>query len=320
MVLRKPVDIGATMAASTLLDQDPHRSAQPESDCQLLKFALQDGIDLIVWKGHFEHPTVFDIHDDIHRISFSCALSGSSQSRFDDGAADIPHLLRKGEGSISFNPGRRGTFTQAGSFESLIVMVRPDVFSAWAEEPETASLRGGIEAGRYQGHCTCSAELCATAQTVSRTLCAMHACPGGGTERPPLWLLGQSLVMISLILEAHDGPTYRPSKISWQDQQRLLRARDRLLDDLSRAPTLPELAREADLSMLKLKRGFRQLFNNSVYGLFQQERMHEARRRLGMDIPVLTIAADLGYTNASHFAAAFKKQFGVNPSAIRRRR
>jgi len=70
--------------------------------------------------------------------------------------------------------------------------------------------------------------------------------------------------MVSLILEAHSGPRHHPSEISWRDQQRLLCARDHLLDDLSRAPMLPELAREADLSMLKLKRGFRQLFNNSL--------------------------------------------------------
>lgn len=319
MVLREPAGIRATIAASTLLDQGLHRPAQPASDCQLLKLALQDGIDLVVWKGRFEHPVELDIRDDTHLISFSCTLSGSSQSRFDDSAADLPHLLREGAASISFNPGRRGTFTQAGSFENIIVMVRPDVFATWEQELETAPRRG-IEAGRYLGHCTCNAELRATAQTLSRKLCAMHACPGSGSERSPLWLLGQSLVMVSLILEAHSGPAQRPCEISWQDQQRLLRARDRLLDDLSHAPTLPELARDADLSMLKLKRGFRQLFNNSVYGLFQQERMHEARRRLDMDTPVLTVAADLGYTNASHFTAAFKKQFGVNPSAIKRRR
>ncbi|MGE8358083.1 MAG: helix-turn-helix domain-containing protein, partial [Microvirgula sp.] len=64
----------------------------------------------------------------------------------------------------------------------------------------------------------------------------------------------------------------------------------------------------------------RLLFNNSVYGLFQQERMHEARRRLSArNIPVMTVASDLGYTNASHFAAAFQKQFGVNPSTLKRR-
>jgi AraC family transcriptional regulator len=72
---------------------------------------------------------------------------------------------------------------------------------------------------------------------------------------------------------------------------------------------------------VKLKRGFRLLFNESVYGLFQRERMHEARRRLSEGhTPVTVVAADLGYANASHFAAAFQKQFGVPPSAFKRRR
>jgi len=197
-------------------------------------------------------------------------------------------------------------------------MMRPDVFAAWTGEPQ-AALRRGMQAGCYLTQCASNAELLATAQTLSRALCAMHACRSDGARQaPPLWLLGQSLVMVSLILEAHSESTYRPYEISWSDQQRLRRARDRLLSDLSRAPTVVELAREANLSVLKLKRGFRRLFNHSVYGLFQQERMHEARRHLRLDTPVLTVAADLGYTNASHFSAAFKKQFGVNPSAIKR--
>lgn len=33
---------------------------------------------------------------------------------------------------------------------------------------------------------------------------------------------------------------------------------------------------------------------------------------------VMTVAADLGYANASHFSAAFQKQFGVTPSTFKR--
>jgi AraC family transcriptional regulator len=45
--------------------------------------------------------------------------------------------------------------------------------------------------------------------------------------------------------------------------------------------------------VLKIKRGFRVLFNNSVYGLFQAERMQEARRRLANgNTSVMTVAAD----------------------------
>jgi len=34
------------------------------------------------------------------------------------------------------------------------------------------------------------------------------------------------------------------------------------------------------------------------------------------DATVMQVAARLGYTNASHFAAAFKRQFGVNPGEV----
>nr|WP_317451475.1 helix-turn-helix domain-containing protein [Pseudomonas azotoformans] len=34
--------------------------------------------------------------------------------------------------------------------------------------------------------------------------------------------------------------------------------------------------------------------------------------------PVIRIASDLGYANASHFATAFRKQFGINPSTLKK--
>lgn len=114
---------------------------------------------------------------------------------------------------------------------------------------------------------------------------------------------------------------HRPQQdtLSLADRHKLLRAKDLLLADLSQAPTIAMLSRETGLSVLKLKRGFRQLFNNSIYGLFQAERMHEARRRLfATGAPVMVVATDLGYANASHFSAAFQKQFGVTPSAFKR--
>jgi len=35
------------------------------------------------------------------------------------------------------------------------------------------------------------------------------------------------------------------------------------------------------------------------------------------DESVMRIASDLGYANASHFATAFRKQFGINPSILK---
>ncbi len=60
-------------------------------------------------------------------------------------------------------------------------------------------------------------------------------------------------------------------------------------------------------------------YGRSIYDCFQHERMQQARTELLRGrLSVAHVAADLGYSNPSHFSAAFRKQFGVNPSALRR--
>jgi AraC family transcriptional regulator len=140
----------------------------------------------------------------------------------------------------------------------------------------------------------------------------------GGAARPvhPLWLQAKSLEFVSLFLDDRADPA---AAIPAGERRRLLAARDRLLADLADPPTIAQLARECGLNVLKLKRGFKQLFGLGVHGLFQRERMHEAHRRLREgENGVGSIAAELGYANASHFAAAFRKEFGIAPAAVKR--
>lgn len=305
---------------SALLAGQPVGHAAPDAGCRLLRIALQDGVDVLVWKGELRQAMTVNVHDDWDRIHFSCALQGSSSYSFNGGCGELEHALAEGGGCINYNPGCRGRASHAATFESVTVSVRPDLFASWAPELER-SLKQELGSGRCYAPCGHNAEMRATAQGLSRALHVMELGTDDGARRSPLWLMGQSLTLVGLALEGHAAMQRQcPADLSLVDRQRLLRARDRLLGDLSQAPTIAALAREAGLSVLKLKRGFRLLFNNSVYGLFQQERMHEARRRLSArDTQVMTVASDLGYTNASHFAAAFQKQFGVNPSTLKRR-
>ncbi|GAB7541632.1 helix-turn-helix transcriptional regulator [Cupriavidus sp. 8B] len=67
---------------------------------------------------------------------------------------------------------------------------------------------------------------------------------------------------------------------------------------------------------LKLKQGFRSLFASSIYAYFQAERMRQARQFLRKH-NVTETAMMLGYSNISHFSSAFRKQFGMLPSAVR---
>lgn len=84
------------------------------------------------------------------------------------------------------------------------------------------------------------------------------------------------------------------------------------LQDLS----LTQLSRVCLLNEFKLKKGFKQLFGSTIFGYLKNLRMEHASRMLQNSAVTIEEVADvLGYEHAHHFSAAFKKHFGVNPSA-----
>ena len=79
-----------------------------------------------------------------------------------------------------------------------------------------------------------------------------------------------------------------------------------------------ELAKEAGINSLKLKKGFRQVFNTTVFGYLYTHRMEEGRRLLELGrLNVTQVAQVVGYTHPGKFAAAFKKKYGITPTAFK---
>lgn len=101
------------------------------------------------------------------------------------------------------------------------------------------------------------------------------------------------------------------------ERRAFLHARDLLLADLSCPLTLETLSRQSGIGVARLKRGFPRHFGSTAHDLFQQARMSEARHRLSKGAGTVSeVASALGYSNFSHFAAAFRKVTGVNPSDV----
>jgi AraC family transcriptional regulator len=128
----------------------------------------------------------------------------------------------------------------------------------------------------------------------------------------PLLVHGAALEFLAACLD----PAAPPDAIPRRERILLIAARDRLLRDLSAAPTIADLARETGLNQRKLKQGFKRMFGLGVHALFQRARMDRARVLLARQ-GVTATAMTLGYSNASHFSAAFRKQFGVAPREMR---
>lgn len=77
---------------------------------------------------------------------------------------------------------------------------------------------------------------------------------------------------------------------------------------------MTELAQQVGLCDRTLRRGFRELFGTSVIGYLTQQRLNQAANLLRQgDYTIAEVATSVGYTHLGHFAAAFRKQFGMSP-------
>jgi AraC-like DNA-binding protein len=113
------------------------------------------------------------------------------------------------------------------------------------------------------------------------------------------------------------APQPRPPRPLASLTDRVRAAADILQRNLEHPPSIAALAAEAGLSETTLKRTFSQIFGNTVYGYLRTRRMERARHLLETGATTVLEAATLvGYSNPSNFAAAFRRQFGLNPKAF----
>jgi AraC family transcriptional regulator len=99
----------------------------------------------------------------------------------------------------------------------------------------------------------------------------------------------------------------------------LARARDRLRDDCARPPRIDELARIAGVHPVAFARTFRRRYGRSPGEYLRECRLQRAAALLrDRKRSLADIAAQAGFTDASHFSRTFREAFGCTPAAWRR--
>lgn len=85
--------------------------------------------------------------------------------------------------------------------------------------------------------------------------------------------------------------------------------------------SLSELGEHAGLSAFHLCRAFRALTGHTIHQYRQQLRLRAALHSVRSErASLIDIAFEYGFCSHSHFTSAFRREFGVSPSAIRGRR
>jgi AraC-like DNA-binding protein len=96
--------------------------------------------------------------------------------------------------------------------------------------------------------------------------------------------------------------------------RKIKHAKEYLLKHIDTPPGLKALAKLSGLNEFQLKMGFKEIYGNTVYGYLLDHKIDHARILLDTGkLKVNEVAFQIGYTNPSHFIAAFRKKFGITP-------
>ncbi|MFT4094917.1 MAG: AraC family transcriptional regulator [Niabella sp.] len=105
--------------------------------------------------------------------------------------------------------------------------------------------------------------------------------------------------------------------INREDLEKLEVARNILEQRFTDPPTQKELSRVACLNEFKLRRGFKEYYGTTIYDFVTRLRMEYARKLLtGDGKSVYEVALQVGFSHQNNFSAAFKKYYGISPSAL----
>ena len=105
-----------------------------------------------------------------------------------------------------------------------------------------------------------------------------------------------------------------PFLVDDKNIKKIRRAKDIIISRMTEPPTLNDLAIEVEISLKKLKEGFKQVYGASVYVFLLDYKMQVSKRLLSSgNYNVNEVALKIGYSTATHFINAFKKKFGTTP-------
>lgn len=128
------------------------------------------------------------------------------------------------------------------------------------------------------------------------------------------------LLLEKYIIKLYERLDLQDKKAKRSDDEtlRLMKVEALLVKNFSvPPPTIDELSRISAMSATKLKNDFKKLYGLPIYEYYQKNRMIKAKSLLVLGkYTIKEVGIMVGYSNLSHFANTFKKEFGYLPSEI----
>jgi len=254
-------------------------------------------------------------------VQFHCCLKGRCRHRFDGLPTDNRELwTRPGTFTASYPSRTRGECEMRGGEDHLMVGIHVDpelILKVLTPSGKQFQKRPGLLSTWNRT----SPFIFQTGISPAMETLAHQIVDGPPLHLPrSLFYESKALELLALQLakvEQADAQDCSLPPRKRGDRERILDARNHLIQRLKTPPSPEELAHITGLNLFKLKSGFKDLFGMTIFDYIRSQRMETAKQCLERkEMNVNETAWEVGYTNVSHFIRAYKKQHGVKPGEI----
>jgi len=109
----------------------------------------------------------------------------------------------------------------------------------------------------------------------------------------------------------------KESTVNEIDTKKINLAKDIIIQNMDKPPSISELSKLIGLNSSKLKKNFKQVFGVPIFKYIQNERLQKAHQLLSKkNMAVQEVAWYVGYESLSSFSNAFVKKYGFRPSEV----
>ena len=284
--------------------------------------ALRPGLEIVVETSIFWRSLYLDFYyDSTNKLGSSFYLAGSQRMINPGLEREDDREETAGDNCLCYLAGARCLEYRPAEQQLQRVAITIDFEQLRTFGPAEENPSPLIRELMKDQSANCFHQSLSSTAAMSAVLQQILNCPyHGPTKR--MYLEAKALELLAIQfhqLTERSGVTPTPPSLRPEDREQLQQAKEILQCQFEQPPSLQALARQVGLNDYKLKQGFRQLFDTTVFGYVQACRMEQAQRLLEeRELSIAHIADRVGHASPSQFCHAFKRRVGLTPSEYRR--
>ena len=278
--------------------------------------------------------------DRIHFTHYTCKASQTKEFRIGNSHPYISMVFAIKNHNVYYSGNQLEFFGEIGHNQHNLLFIPPSqTYIKWIGEPdaelfvvnltldyfnrfyaEDHPLFGRLKECLEHNEPTCiSSRSLPLTPRMSSLLYAIAHCEHTGYYRK-MFMKSKVIELLMLQLEQYEQG-YSLPVVDEPDQvnvEKMHHAREIILSNIAKPCSLIDLAQQVGTNECYLKKNFKKVYGDTVYGYLQQERMERSKEiLLKGNKKIAEVAKMMGYKRASHFTQAFKKYFGYLPNSIR---